>query len=447
MVKGWGLRPGAFVAVVFLLVLGIAGPASAQQCGPTDVVFVIDNSGSMGGVIANIQAEVGEIAAAVEAASGGDYQFGLVALPSDDVVVLLDMSANNRQALDTAVDQMSTAGSCGGGISYDEGLNTVLNNLGPRTGSSGQQTGTFAGMFRPNATKIIIVITDTGPDGFGCTTDAAVIAFTEMQADDAAAKGIRITGVFVPTGGGSDPSQDIPIMQDMVARSGGLYKETLPDASDLSDVIIEIVNECGGQIPTDAATLIFTPREIFLTNLESFDGFMTDFIASPDGTPFTYVANGLPEDSSVTFIPTDPDPAFPGTTAQILRYSIGPETVQGVYPVVVTAIHPQLPDRFAVALVFVDCQPPLLYGTADSQPQSQSVDRGATARLSALPSGTGPFTYQWYNGARGSTFSPVAGGTGRELTTPAINGPENFWVRISGPCGSVDSATATVTPR
>lgn len=447
MVKGWGLRPGAFVAAVFLFTFGIAVPVHAQQCGPTDVVFIIDNSGSMGGVIANIQAEVGEIANAVEAASGGDYQFGLVALPSDDVTVLLDMSANNRLAFDTAVDLMSTSGSCGLGISYDEGLNTVLNNLGPRTGSSGAQTGTFAGMFRPNATKIIIVITDTGPDGFDCTTDAAAIAFTQMQAADAAAKGIRITGVFVPTGGGTDPGTDIPIMQDMVTTTGGLYKETLADATDLSDVVVEIINECGGQIPQDAATLIFTPREIFLTNLESFDGFMTDFIASPDGAPFTYTASGLPEDSTVTFIPTTADPAFPGTTAQIIRYSIGPETVQGTYPVVVRASHPSLPDRFGIALVFVDCQAPFLFGTSNSQPQTQSVDRGSTARLSVTANGTGPFSYQWYNGARGSTFAPIAGATGRELTTQAINGPENFWVRISGPCGSVDSATATVNPR
>src|SRR5687767_5124601 len=80
MVKGWVLRPGAFVAAVFLFALGTAAPVSAQQCGPTDVVFIIDNSGSMANVIANIQAEVSEIADAVEAASGGDYQFGLLAL-------------------------------------------------------------------------------------------------------------------------------------------------------------------------------------------------------------------------------------------------------------------------------------------------------------------------------------------------------------------------------
>jgi hypothetical protein len=67
--------------------------------------------------------------------------------------------------------------------------------------------------------------------------------------------------------------------------------------------------------------------------------------------------------------------------------------------------------------------------------------------LSVGARGTGPFTYQWYNGARGSTFSPIAGATGKDLTTGAINDAQQFWVRVFGPCGSVDSKTVTVTPR
>ena len=52
-------------------------------------------------------------------------------MPANDVNVLLDLSANNRVAFDAAVKRMTTVGSNGAGIAYDEALDTVLNHLGP----------------------------------------------------------------------------------------------------------------------------------------------------------------------------------------------------------------------------------------------------------------------------------------------------------------------------
>ena len=78
--------------------------------------------------------KVGDIADAVQSASGGDYEFGLVPMPANDVVVALDFSPGNRTAFDAAVKTMGTVGSNGGGIAYDEALDTVLNHLAPRTG-------------------------------------------------------------------------------------------------------------------------------------------------------------------------------------------------------------------------------------------------------------------------------------------------------------------------
>src|SRR6476646_117998 len=92
----------AIAAAAALLSIPFASTASAQTCGPMDVTFIIDNSGSMGGVITQVQTQVTKIADAVQAASGGDYQFGLVNMPANDVNILLDMSANNRAALDAA---------------------------------------------------------------------------------------------------------------------------------------------------------------------------------------------------------------------------------------------------------------------------------------------------------------------------------------------------------
>lgn len=80
-----------------------------------------------------------------------------------------------------------------------------------------------------------------------------------------------------------------------------------------------------------------------------------------------------------------------------------------------------------------------------TQPVSQSVASGATAALSVAASGTGPFTYQWFSGTSGDTSSPVSGATASSFTTPAVSGSRSFWARVSNSCGTVDSATATIT--
>jgi hypothetical protein len=76
------------------------------------------------------------------------------------------------------------------------------------------------------------------------------------------------------------------------------------------------------------------------------------------------------------------------------------------------------------------------------QPRSTSFSGSGSASIETKVIGSGPVTYQWYRGARGSTNFPVSNGTGATLTT---NEEGMYWVRASNACGSVDSATAVVT--
>jgi hypothetical protein len=445
MMATFRVRALGVVAAVLCGVL-LAAPARAQNCGPMDVVFVIDNSGSMTFVINEVQTQVSKIADAVAAASGGDYQFGLIAMPANNVAIYLDMSANNRTALDAAVKQMSTSASCGLGIAYDEALDTVLNNLGPRTGSNGSQSGSFNGKFRSDAAKIIIVITDTGPQGFDCSTSSAHVAKAHDMAVLAATKDVHITSIFVPDGGGIDPTTDIPTLQDLATTSGGLFKETAADASDAADVIIDIVNACGGAAGGTVGTnLILDPTEVLLTNNASADVNSTLYLPAKGDEATVYTASGLPPDSSVQFLPRKAD--VDGTEARLMRISIGPDTLAGTYVVQVKASRSDMADQFNYVLVFVDCQPPFILGVNDLGTQSQSVASGTRANLKVVPGGNGPFHYQWYQGHSGITSSPVAGATQSTLQTQPITSATEFWVRITNACGTRDSATAVVTPR
>jgi formylglycine-generating enzyme required for sulfatase activity len=78
------------------------------------------------------------------------------------------------------------------------------------------------------------------------------------------------------------------------------------------------------------------------------------------------------------------------------------------------------------------------------QPDSTTINSGETATLAVTATGTAPLTYQWYQGAVGTTTSPV-GANSASFTTPALTATTTYWVRVSNSAGSVDSTLATVT--
>ncbi len=94
------------------------------------------------------------------------------------------------------------------------------------------------------------------------------------------------------------------------------------------------------------------------------------------------------------------------------------------------------------AWVFVTsaCAPPVIV----APPQSRTVASGQTATLSAIAAGTAELAFQWYQGDAGDTSTPV-GGDASAFTTPPLTATTSFWVRVTNPCGTADSAAATVT--
>lgn len=434
-------RVQSSVMVLLVCALGFAPGVAAQTpaCGPMDVTFVIDNTGSMAAVNAEVLAQVAKIADAVVTASGNDYQFGLVALPRNDVSVLLDMSPGNRSALADAAALLVNAGSCGLPASWDEGLNTVLNKLGPRDGVNGSQIGTFNGTWRDQAAKIIILITDTDPSGFDCEFVAGVNDVRSLSfAAQAVDRDIAITSIYVPTGGGSDPDAVRPLLQQVAAITGGLYKETQSDASDLADVIVDVLEVCG-----QGSALIVSPDEVAVNTGDTVDIAVTNYRPRNFDTLF-YTATGLPSDSLVTF--SRQNPAILGTDLQQMRVKIGGETAPGTYLLYAQARHrdrPRIDSNYV--LVVVDCKPPAILGTA--QPVTKTVAPGTKATFTVGAIGSGRFTYQWYEGFTGMTRNPVVGASSASFTTPAVSDSRSYWVRVTNVCGSVDSLTAYAFPQ
>jgi len=91
----------------------------------------------------------------------------------------------------------------------------------------------------------------------------------------------------------------------------------------------------------------------------------------------------------------------------------------------------------AAVTVTIPCTPPSI----SSQPQSTTINPGATATLSVGASGSS-LSYQWYQGASGNTSQPVGSGS-TLFVSPATT--TSYWVAIWNGCGSLSSSTATVT--
>ena len=228
---------------------GSDGGIPQQQCGPMDVAFVLDVTGSMGGAIGSVKAAIPQLLDQIVAASSGDYRAELVVF-RNDVNVLVPFAASNRSGIESQVATLVATGGGNEPEASDEALRTVINALGPRPG----QTGT-ALPFRSSAVKIIVLVTDAHPGGFD---DNYTVGVDDVNANqralDAAAGGIKISAVYIPDGPSGPIPDIVAIMENYATKTGGIYVQTQPDGTGTDDAIREIISQCGGGPPPDGGT-------------------------------------------------------------------------------------------------------------------------------------------------------------------------------------------------
>jgi len=71
-----------------------------------------------------------------------------------------------------------------------------------------------------------------------------------------------------------------------------------------------------------------------------------------------------------------------------------------------------------------------------------SISNGQSSTLSVSPTGTAPFTYQWFQGTSGDTSNPIAGTNSSISVSPTVT--TSYWVRVTGQCGSPSNSPATL---
>ena len=158
-----------------------------------DVVFLIDYTGSMSGAINGVKSGVTNLISTINTESGGNYRLGLVlfdgnstsspnyatsgyyqGLPGSQKIVASNPGPAGGYQYITCVEKMSSVGNS---TSFTNALNAIDAATNSATGmelGSNTETGglatyqiaqnQFAGSFRSGVLKLIILITDDGPE-------------------------------------------------------------------------------------------------------------------------------------------------------------------------------------------------------------------------------------------------------------------------------------------
>lgn len=184
----------------------------ATCVAPIDIAFVLDVTGSMASSINNLKTSIESIVDDLIVKSDNDYRLGLITVnetsggPANNQI-LTNFAANNLIAFQTALAPVTAFG--GGSIPEpsDLAINQVLDN--------------DLGAFRPDAVKMIILITDAPPSGGNDTyTPGVDDVFAHSLALEAQTKGVKI--FTITTGFGVGDTVITAIMTDYAVTSGGI---------------------------------------------------------------------------------------------------------------------------------------------------------------------------------------------------------------------------------
>lgn len=167
---------------------------------------------------------------------------------------------------------------------------------------------------------------------------------------------------------------------------------------------------------------------------------VSSMLASGTSKTLTVAATGTPAMTYQWYIGASGVTSNPISGATGPSYTTPNLTTSTTYWVRITSPQQSCGTHWvnSAAAVITVCQPPVI----TSQPGPRSITSSTTVTLSVTATGDG-LQYQWYEGTAGVTTKPVGSNSNQYTVQPGTT--KSFWVRITGTCGTVDSAVALVS--
>ncbi len=184
-----------------------------NQCGPIDLVFVLDSSGSMEDEWYLIRPDLIRLIDELEVQAAGDVRLGLVDF--DSVITVAHSLTTDINAVKATIQNLNVWGGTAPGEPSDEAVREVVSE------SICNVIGDFNTPFRPIDNRVIILITDAEP--LGCDdvyTPGYDDVNAQLRAQEAAALGIRIFSAFSPGNSAAHPSAEAIARQYAEVTSG-----------------------------------------------------------------------------------------------------------------------------------------------------------------------------------------------------------------------------------
>jgi len=243
-------------AVLLAIVLYSASPSFAL-CGPMDIALIVDDTGSMGVALTDIQSTLVQVINVGEYVSGGDLRIGLVTFsnPLTEGIYVNVPFTTNYSNVTAAVQGLVAANGGNEPQASAEALQYVVTGTTDPGCTNVYVTGAPMGSFRTNAVKIAVLVTDAHPDSCNnLFTPGVSDVHAHQVAIDCLNAGVKIVSVYVPDLDSGGEHADIKaIMEDYATTSGGVFVESQPDGSGTGDGIASAVATCGVP-PTQSAT-------------------------------------------------------------------------------------------------------------------------------------------------------------------------------------------------
>ena len=261
----------ASVDDVAIIGRGFSSSLFNNQCGPMDVVFILDTTGSMGEELDAVRTNVTQICNYLSQLTDGDFRLALLTFGDGDcgpemstedqlnehVFVNLPFTTNVLEFSNVVRELPLISGGIGfSGCpeAWDEALNTVINQLpggSGRTNALGgwMQCGDFTEPFRENARKVILVITDDRPSGGDDMFENGVDDVNAHRMAVAAySKNIQINTIYLESDCSSSSPHDKAYLADCSSVSGGVFQNLGTNYGSFAVALQRAFITCGADI-------------------------------------------------------------------------------------------------------------------------------------------------------------------------------------------------------